>query len=219
LVKGAFFYLRTKLKKSFSLLELIFVIILISILLATTLPKKQNINLEQASKRIITYLKFTRYLAMIDNKYKLDEPLWFKERWTLKFQNCAYNVGGLYFVVFSDKNQKGSPNKDECAKDPLSDKYLYSHYDCVAGDDESETVLLTKKYGVEKVTISCNSTNTLGSISFDINGEAHSRLGTDPDRKDQYKLNETCYIELFDKEENSVKIAIEAKTGFIHRVK
>jgi hypothetical protein len=181
--------------------------------------KQQNTNLEEATKRVITYLKFTRYLAMIDDKTKVDGSLWFKERWTLKFQNCSYKVGGIYFVIFSDKNQQGSPNKDECAKDPITNRYLYSHYDCVASDDESDTVLLTQKYGIQKVQISCNDTNTIGSISFDKNGQAHSKLGTNVLKPDQYRLTQTCYIELFDKEENSATIAIEARTGFIHTIK
>lgn len=205
-------------KRSFSFFEMISTLLIIAIFLATTLPRHINRDLDLATKRVVLYLKLTRYLAMIDNKYKLNDPLWYKERWTFKFQNCAYNVGGLYFVIFSDENRKGSPNKTECAKDPLSSKYLYSHWDCDAGVDESDKVLLTKKYGIQKVTISCNSTSTIGSISFDENGEAHSRLGTIAEDINRYKLDETCYITLFDKEDNFRKIAIEANTGYIYAI-
>ena len=144
--------------------------------------------------------------------------MWYKERWTMKFQNCASSIGGLYFVVFSDINHKGSPNKNECAKDPITSRWLYSHWDCNPSDDESKYILLTKEYGVTKVDISCNSTSTIGSISFGNTGQAYSRLGTKPQEVERYKLTQTCYIKLFDKDDNFVKIAIEPNTGFIHRI-
>lgn len=203
-------------KKSFSLIELIFVLVLIGITLSFTIPNRSYSDLDLATQRVITYLKHTRYLAMIDNKYQIDDPMWYKERWTLKFQNCSKSIGGLYFVVFSDENRKGSPNKDECAKDPLNSRWLYSHWDCNPSQDESKNILLTKKYGVTKVNISCNATSTIGQISFDKTGQAHARLGTKPEDIDKYRLNEKCFIRLYDKEENFKKIAIEPNTGYIY---
>ncbi|MBT3281248.1 MAG: type II secretion system protein [Campylobacteraceae bacterium] len=205
-------------KKSFTLLELIFTLIILSIVISTTIPKPQHSNLDLAANRVILYLKHTRYLGLIDNKLKLDDDMWYKERWTMKFQNCASSIGGLYFVVFSDINHKGSPNKNECAKDPITSRWLYSHWDCNPSDDESKYILLTKEYGVTKVDISCNSTSTIGSISFGNTGQAYSRLGTKPQEVERYKLTQTCYIKLFDKDDNFVKIAIEPNTGFIHRI-
>ena len=37
--------------------------------------------------------------ALIDNKYDLDDPLWHKKRWTLKFFRCKENVGGIYYLL------------------------------------------------------------------------------------------------------------------------
>jgi hypothetical protein len=205
-------------KKSFSLLELIFIIVIISIISAIIMPKVQHSKLDLAGQRVILYLKYTRYLAFVDNKLKVDDDMWYKERWTMKFKNCEANIGGLYFIVYSDKNHKGHPNKNECAKDPITLKWLYSFHNCISGDDKSKYVLLTKEYGVSKIEISCNSTNTIGSISFGANGEVYSRLGINPLEKDKYKLTQTCFITLFDKEENFIKIAIEPYTGFIHQI-
>ncbi len=205
-------------KKSFTLLELIFTLIIISIVASVLIPKPQHSNLDLAAQRVILYLKHTRYLALVDNKYKVDDPMWYKERWTMKFQNCSSKIGGLYFVVFSDENHKGSPNKTECAKDPITSRWLYSHWDCDAKADESKYILLTDEYGVTNIDISCNSTSTVGSISFGDDGQAYSRLGTKPEDKEKYQLSQTCYITLYDKDTNFIKIAIEPQTGYAHQI-
>jgi hypothetical protein len=172
------------LKRSFSLLELLVLISLIAIATSFLIPKKIDNSLELAADRIILYLKYTRYIASIDNKFERDDEMWFRKRWTLKFQNCK-NKSGIYFVVFSDENKKGMPNKDECLKDPVNEKYLYSNSDCEASDDESPCVLLTKEFGVTDVQISCNKTSTRGQISFGSDGNIYSKLGTK--KSDVYK--------------------------------
>ncbi len=205
-------------KKSFSLLELIFTIVLISIATSYLIPKDNLSKLNLATDKIVLYLKYTRYIAMLDNKYDPNDDMWFKERWTLKFQKCSQSIGGLYYVIFSDINHKGSPNKSECLKDPLTNKYLYSHWDCEAGKDESKYILLTKEFNITKVEISCNSTSTIGQISFGNDGKIYSRLGTQPEDIDKYEIIDICYINLFDAKENKKTIAIEAQTGFIHKL-
>ena len=206
-------------KKSFSLLELIFAMVLISIATSQFIPKKNLSKLNLAANKIILYLKYTRYIAMIDNKYDINDEMWFKERWTLKFQKCSQSIGGLYYVIFSDINHKGSPNKKtECLKDPISNKYLYSNYDCEASKDESKYILLTKEFGVTNIDISCNTTSTIGQISFGNDGKIYSRLGTNPENVDKYEIKDTCYINMYDIQENKITIAIEPVTGYIHKL-
>ena len=215
-----------KQKKSFTLLELIFLVVIIATVSAIIIPKKQHSSLQLAAQQIIMYLKYTRYLALVDNKYihqndtsknKNEKDQWYKSRWTLKFQNCTNN-NGLYFVVYSDdidyEEETAHFKKSECAKDLITSRWLYSDANCVASNDESKYVLLTKQYGVTQVTISCNQTSTIGKISFDENGQAHSLIDT----LDDDILNEVCYIKLFDATQKFVKIAITSHTGYIYQI-
>ena len=203
---------------AFSLIELIFAIVLISIILSSFIPKNNFSKLNLAADKIILYLKYTRYIAMIDNKYNINDEMWFRERWTLKFQNCSKDIGGLYYVVFSDKNHGGGINKGECLKDPITNKYLYSHYDCEASENESKYILLTKEFGVTKIDISCNSTSTIGQISFDYNGKVYSRIGTNSNDISKYEIKDICYINMYDIQKNMITIAIEPSTGFIYKL-
>jgi hypothetical protein len=206
-------------RQAVSLLELIFVIFLISIVLSLAKYKNHISKLELATKKLIFYMKYTRYKAMLDNRYSVDDNMWFKERWTIKFQKCSKTIGGLYFVIFRDINHKGSPNKIECLKDPLSNKYLYSHYDCDPSQDESKYILLTKEYGITNIDISCNDTSTLGQLSFGYDGRVYSRLGTEPEDIYKYEIKSICTVKLEDKNGNFSIIQINPRTGYISRVK
>ena len=199
-------------KKTFSLIEFLFLIVILGIISTQTTLKTTNSNLQKAASKVKLYLNYTRYISHLDNKYSVDDEEWFKKLWTVKFQNCAHDIGGFYFVVYSDKSGGTAHfKKEECLKDPLTNKYLYSNSDCEASHNESKYILLTKEYGVEKVNISCNSNNSLGQISFSYNGDIYSNLGDHPS-----KITQKCYITLFDKDNNSVKITIEPKTGYIY---
>lgn len=154
---------------------------------------------------------------MIDNKFDADDELWHKMRWTLKFQNCSNKVGGLYYVVYSDKNKTGHINKDETLKDPLTQKWLYSNYDCDASSDESDDILLTKKYGITKVDVSCNSTSTIGQLSFGYDATVYTKFSSKSNDAYNYALKQRCVITLYNKSDENVSIIVEPNTGFIYK--
>jgi len=206
-------------KKSFSLIEIIFSIALISIIISQLIPKNNFSNIDLATDKLVMYLKYTRYTAMNDNRYNINDDMWFRERWTLKFQKCSKNIGGLYYVIYSDKNHGGGINKSECLKDPLTNKYLYSGYDCNAGQNESKYILLTKEFGITNIDVSCNSTSTIGQITFDHNGSVYSRISTNSIKINQYKLDKECYIDIYNIRNEKRTIVIEAYTGYIHKNK
>ena len=146
-------------KKAFSLLEMVLVVVLIGLLYVLFIPKKQINKLEEATNRISMYLSYARYQAFIDDKYS-NEDLWHKKRWTMKFFRCDKDEGGIYFVIYSDTNMTGHPNQKESLKDSLTNRYIYSTNSCQEKNDNSKYVLLTKNYDIKTVDISCNSTDS-----------------------------------------------------------
>ena len=201
------------LKKSFSLLELIFVIAIVAIISSQIIPKTNISKLNLASDKIILYLNHTRYISHIDNKYDIEDNEWEKKRWTLKFQRCSSSVGGLYYVIYSDTSGGTAHfKKSETLKDPLTNKYLYSSSSCKNSYDESKYILLTKEFGVTSVDVSCNTTSAIGQISFGYDGKIYSQLGTTPK-----EILNSCEIKLYDANQNFVTIIIEPKTGYISK--
>lgn len=177
--------------------------------------KSQPSQLQLASDKIILYLNYTRYIAHIDNKYDINDSQWNRKHWTLKFLKCSEKIGGLYYNVYSDMHGgTGAYKKIDTLKDPLNNKYLYS-FSCQTNkkNDESKHVLLTKEYGVTDIKVSCNNTNTIGQISFGYDGKIYSSLG-----KNIQEITEQCRIKLFDKQNDFTEIAIEPKTGYIHKI-
>lgn len=201
-------------KKSFSLLELIFVIFLLSLSYIFINIQSPSNSLDIATNKLNLYLKQTRYKALLENMYDDNDSLWHKKRWTLKFFRCRSSIGGIYYSIYSDRNKKGSPNLEESLLDPLSNKYIYSSNTCEYKSNRSKYVLLTKEYGVKNVEVSCNSTNSLGQLSFDTKGQLHSKLSSyDYDEK-AFKEDDNCEIIFYSNSNKSKTIIIDAKTGY-----
>ncbi len=205
-------------KKSLSLFELLFVVLIISFVSYSYKINPNLENLEIATQKLVFYLKYTRYQALIDNQYDNNDPLWHKKRWTLKFFNCSKNIGGIYYSIYSDKNKKGHPNLKESLKDPLTNKYIYSSNKCKETYNTSKYVLLTKQFDIEKIDISCNSTSGLGQISFGNRTEIYTKLSPYENKSNKYQLMQECIITLFDSNLKSKKISVSPITGYIEQL-
>ena len=201
-------------KKSFSILELIFVILLLSILYTFLVPKSSNYKLDEFTNRLLIYLKEVRYQALIDNKYSLNDDLWFKKRWTLKFFRCRSNVGGIYFSIYSDENKTGIPRSEDTLKDALTRKNIYSSNYCQENEYNSKYVLLTKNYDINSINLSCNNTTSLGQLSFGSDGRVYSKLGITSNEEFDYEITNICKLKIISKNGDSREILISPKTGF-----
>ena len=204
-------------KKSFSLLEIILTISLISFLYTLFIPKKQINNLNELTNRLSLYITNLRYKALIDDKYDPEDPLWHKKRWTIKFFRCRESVGGIYYSIYSDKNKTGHPSIEDSLKDPLTNKNIYSSNSCEENSSNSKYVLLTKNFGIKEINISCNNTTSLGQLSFGSDGRVYTKLSAFENDSNDYELNKKCKIKLVTKEEEIEEIEINPYTSYIRR--
>lgn len=201
-------------KKSFSIFELILTITLISFLYITFFPKNKIDNLDELTNRISLYLSYTRYISLIDNKYNLDDSLWYKKRWTIKFFRCRENEDGIYYSIYSDKNKSGHPSSEDSLKDPLTKKNIYSSNYCKENNSNSKYVLLTKSFGILDVQISCNETMSLGQLSFGSDGKVYSKLSNYENESSEYEIKEPCGIKFFTKDGKIKEITIFPETSY-----
>jgi hypothetical protein len=117
--------------------------------------------------------------------------------------------------VYSDESGGTAHfKKSETLKDPLSNKYLYSSSSCTNRSDESKYILLTKEFDITRVNVSCNTTSTIGQISFGYDGKIYSELGVVPK-----EITKPCIITLYNSANQSKAIQIEPNTGLIREVK
>ena len=199
-------------KNAFTLLELIFVISILFIALSFIKVKNYNMDLESARNTVLSNLKLIRHQALTDNKYSLNEKDWFKKQWTFKFVRCGKDIGGFYYLVYTDENKKGKASHSESLKDPLSNKYLYSNWKCKKTQKNSKYVLLTKEYSIESVDVSCLKNNSLGKFSFSYDGKVFSSLSN---QSDMYIIKNDCEIKLNHKNGDSASIIIN-KNGYAY---
>ena len=64
-------------KKAFTMLELVFVIVIIGILAVVAMPSFQRDTLQEAGNQIISHIRYTQHLAMMDDKFNPADATWF----------------------------------------------------------------------------------------------------------------------------------------------
>ncbi len=223
-------------KKAFTMIELVFVIVVVGIISAMIAPNFQRNSLREAADQLISHIRYTQHLAMMDDKYNPSDSKWFLGRWTLRFQQNLVYTSSLPpiktysnvwdYSIYSDiPNYVGHhPDLNGLAKNPSNtQQYLSGGYDNVLHvmDDKSmKNLRLGDKYGVTNVAFSGGCRSNILYINFDYLGRpSNSFPGASPyeiPSPGYHKLLEqACKITLSDGSKN-LTIAIEPETGYAH---
>ena len=170
--------------RGFTLIELIFVIVIIGILSAVLAPRFNRPTLTEAANQLVSHIRYTQHLAMVDDKFNSTRPTWFKERWQLRFHRSVDSKEVWTYSIFSDKGlHDKNPNvsNQEVARDPLNPGTVNSSGQLINGQyltggfsggsvglnnkRRNKNMSLGEKYGVNWVsfTRSCSTGNPLTS--------------------------------------------------------
>jgi Tfp pilus assembly protein FimT len=201
-------------KKSFSLIEIIFVIVLISVISSYTIQTNNQDKLVLAKNQIKMHLKYMRYIAMLDNKYDHNDKNWYRKAWNVKFRWCS-GKKQIHYYIYSDLDNSGHVKEEETLKDPLTNNRIYSTISCKDNSKRTNYTLLSKYYGVKTLDISCNDTSSLGQILFLNTGIAYSKF-TNNENIDKYKIQKDCKIDIYDKYNSKETITVTGNTGYIY---
>ena len=205
-------------KKAFTLLELVFVIVVIGILAATIIPRTKTNPLQEAAIQLILDIRYTQHLAMVDDKYDTNNNQWYKKRWQLLFGTSAtYTNGFEAYSIFSDAGTfSGNPGISELAKKPSStDKLLTGGFAGVI--NYATDTRVTKKmnlgasYGITSVT----TTNCGGAkrVAFDHLGRPFKGDSSVWTSSVDGMLNTKCKFTLHH-DLDTITIQIEPETGY-----
>ena len=223
-------------KKSFTMLELIIVIIVAGILASVMLPRLERNTLSEATNQVIRSLQYTQHLAMVNDIYDASDLSWFKERWQIKFSKTVGSGSKWSCTIYSDKlNQDGVPNISEIALNPMDHNRKltggYSATTIAFGEPDSTAEMnIGNTYNILDVDFlgGCASGDGRKWISFDNIGRPYYRgahlLDTPTmDGSQDRRILSQCKIALCTvvdcttatAEEKKV-IIIEPETGYIH---
>lgn len=222
-------------KKAFTMLELVFVIVVLGILSYMVASSFQRNPLREAADQVVMHIRYTQHLAMMDDKFDPSEQQWFMRRWALRFQQNVV-FGGIAhnnvwaYTIFSDiPNFAGHhPDLVGMAHNPEnSNQYLSGGYDNTLNVNDAramKTLQLATKYGVVNVVFGGGCRADTMFIHFDYLGRpmnsfppaASNHPYQPPLAAWHYLLTNTCNITLTDSGGNNIVIAIEPETGYTH---
>jgi len=207
-------------KKAFTLLELVFVVVVVGILAAVIIPRTKTNPLQEAALQVQSHIRYAQHLAIMDDKFDPNDKSWFKKRWQIIFAKQKNTDEKWAYTIFADIAGKdsGKPNKDEIAVNPMN------HTERMTGGYNSAQELnvsspnfvgmksmnLGESYGIKDITFTCNQ-----RIAFDYLGRPiKSDLSKNNKAYDSNDLiTSRCEITLKDADEN-ITIAINKATGY-----
>ncbi len=206
----------------FSMIELVFVIVVIGILASASIPQLNRDLRQEAISSIVSSLRQTQQLALNDSKHDFNDPQWQKSYWKWRYTVCK--KGDIFYIVTSNTDNRTNADREESAIDPSNYKYIYqSNYICREDAKEnildSPKVLITKRFAITSID-SKGGCDGFQHVAFDNLGRPHSGIDgySQPDYR--FLLKDDCSFTFnFEKDgffTSDIKpftIIIEAITG------
>lgn len=224
-------------KKAFTMIELVIVIVVIGIIAMVTIPKYDQNRVLIAAQQIASHIRYAQHLAMIDNRTNLiakpaprpatdpNGDQWWRERWTIAFtRNINGNRWG--YSIYSDFSRNGSLNSpNEVAPDPQNPNRLLTASNILPANRINNKLNIGKTYGIRNVTFSGGcAQNGNQAISFDEKGRPFLNASTvvvgARANPSVGRIARRCEINIGDGDTNATstnvaKICIEVETGYV----
>ena len=177
-------------KKAFTMIELVFVLVVIGILAAAIIPRMRTNPVQEAAIDLVSKIRYTQHLAMSDDKYERTGK-WYRNRWQIVFTDNTYSI-----------EHKNNDDSYDYAKDPLNRKDI----DAVKLKGLNALVLEGGCAGKSIISFDYLGRPLIGSLS--LTNFAYTASGNDG-----ALLNATCNIKLTNGDETAY-IDISKETGY-----
>lgn len=202
-------------RSAFTMIELVFIIVVLGILAALAMPRLDRDLKQEAADNILSSIRYTQHLALTDNKHKFNSTDWQKALWQIRF---SPSNGEWSYTIATNMDYNNNLDESEAAVDPSNGQLMHS-----TATNASPNIRLTKKYGISTITFNgCagDSASTAKHIAFDNLGRPHRGVtqGATNDYA-TYINNGDCQITFaspaFD---SNLVIEIKRETGYAYIV-
>lgn len=164
--------------KAFTMIEFVFVIVVLGILAALALPRLERDTRQEAADNILSAIRYTQHLALNDDKTNPFDTIWQRKLWKITFTDAGGNLGDFY-TISAQLDNTFAVNQNETAIDPANGKYMYNlGGNTVIDADESPNIFIGKQYGINSITYAGGCSDTAQHIAFDHLGRPFSDIGT-----------------------------------------
>ncbi len=170
-------------KKAFTLLELVFVIVIAGILAFVLIPKSSDTKLLESANQLISHIRYAQQLALNNDQFDPNDKDWYKKMWRIEFEhNGTYKVWrgneAKSNKIAPDPANPGQKLKDVQLKRGIiakGSKVIFDELGRVYSEQAT-----TKSY---ENKIDTNTTIKLckGSASSDCTGKEHIKLSIEPE--------------------------------------
>lgn len=175
-------------RSAFTLIELVVIMVVVSILLATAHFRYERDDLAEVAQQVLHHIRYTQHLAMQEDKFDPADAryavqpghndtkngMWFRGFWRIRFYSIA---DSFYYAIFSDRDRRGNidvTTHTEPARDPQTHLMLV-----VNSPDETrydQRLNLSGKYSIRLVQSTCPNTPTRTELLFDNYGRPYINL-------------------------------------------
>jgi len=202
-------------RQAFTMLELVFVIVVLGIIASLAMPRFDRDLKQEAADTVLSDIRFTQNLAMKDFRQDFTDTTWQRSFWKINFEKCSDDA--IFIGIGSDKDYEGDTDKDEAAIDPVNGLPMFwkNTDSCEDGGDNSvsDTIFLTRKFGVKSVT-GAGGCIGLKHIGFDHLGRPHvSFSGSAAPDYGSY-MNTACTFTFTMSDGDTFAVTIEPETGY-----
>ena len=221
-------------RKAFTLVELVFVVVVIGILAFALWPTKQPTQALEAARQIVAHIRYTQHLALNDDKFATHTDTggtgssiakdWYKRLWRITFSNLTADkdckIGGWRYAVYQNidgnLSDGGQPNgANEAARNPAqAGKVLSACYSGLS-TNTSDELNLSQTYKIKNIDFSGFGTQ---GIIFDELGRAYPSGGwtTPYDNSRKFSQDNGSFgrIKLSAQDGSEAKILVFAETGY-----
>ena len=155
-------------KSAFTMMELIFVIIVIGILSAVLIPRFGQDKLSQAANQLISHIRYTQHLALLDDEYNASNANWYQNRWTIDLCQPQYKIISNTRIAL-DPQTKESMDGNSTKQYDLSAKYGITNLVATSSNCKIAFDHLGRPYGFASGGTPISSTDGLRHSSIDVN--------------------------------------------------
>ena len=195
--------------RAFTMLELVFVIVVVGILSFIAASSFQRNTVQEATDQLLSHIRYTQHLAMTDDKFNAGIANWYRNQWHLDI--VVDNTLWVYSVLSTN-------NPGTYAKDPQNPSAFLSGLSTVAEANRAKNLQLQAKYGITTITFTnCPTANnaTGFSLYFDSLGRPYGNKSTATAPHDNLITNNPCTIVLSNgNAAENMTIEISPETGY-----
>ena len=202
---------------AFTMLELVFIIIVIGILAVLAMPNFNRHPLQEAAEQVARHIRYTQHLAMMHDDYNSSDSTWWQKRWQIHFENDSYDAGQKIYVIYTNNDKDSNEDDSETARDPLSGQLMRGANSKIMSSPYKymDNLMISRKYGISNVTFNaaCHpSSATSSRLGFDNLGRPYVLTSTTTPYASL--LTADCLITLTHPDGIAI-ITIRSQTGYV----